>query len=81
MRRTGFGDAFSLEREALGMQVKLCRVKAGLTQEALARRVGRRHSYVSRIESAGQMVDVFLLVELLRAMDVEPIDFLERLVF
>jgi|GEM_PF-1456661 len=68
-----------LEREELGLLIKLLRVKAGLSQQVLANRVGREHSYLSRIESADQIIDVIDLVMLIRAAGGNPRKLLNHL--
>lgn len=55
-RREGFGeayDALALEY-ALANQMLKARAKAGLTQDAVAERMGTTKSAVSRLEAAGR---------------------------
>jgi len=68
------------ERASLGLALKLMRIRAGLTQEELGRRVGKKHSYISRIEAGDQAIDVVALLELIRAGDGDPNEILDDLV-
>jgi DNA-binding XRE family transcriptional regulator len=54
--RPGFTEAYAvLEREyALASQMLGARTKAGLTQDAVAERMGTTKSAISRLESAGR---------------------------
>lgn len=55
-RRRGFGKAYeALEDEyALAHEMLAARARAGLTQEAVAGRMGTTKSAISRLESAGK---------------------------
>jgi DNA-binding XRE family transcriptional regulator len=55
-RRPGFAEAYeSLELEyALASQMLKARAKAGLTQDAVAERMGTTKSAISRLEAAGR---------------------------
>ena len=55
-KRKGFREAYdSLELEySLSREMLSARTRAGLTQEAVAERVGTTKSAVSRLESAGK---------------------------
>ncbi len=55
-RRKGFSESYeALEREyALVNQLLRARVRAGLTQDAVAQRMGTTKSAISRLESAGK---------------------------
>jgi len=55
-RRRGFGKAYeALEAEyALAHEMLAARARAGLTQEAVAGRMGTTKSAISRLESAGK---------------------------
>jgi DNA-binding XRE family transcriptional regulator len=56
MERPGFAEAYeSLELEyALASQMLEARSKAGLTQDAVAQRMGTTKSAISRLEAAGR---------------------------
>lgn len=45
---------------------------AGLSQSELARRLGRRQSYVWKVENSQQRIDLLELVDICRACGVEP---------
>lgn len=55
-KRAGFAEAYeSLELEyALANQMLKARAKAGLTQDAVAERMGTTKSAISRLEAAGR---------------------------
>jgi len=55
-QRPGFAEAYeSLELEyALASQMLKARAKAGLTQDAVAERMGTTKSAISRLEAAGR---------------------------
>jgi DNA-binding XRE family transcriptional regulator len=55
-QRTGFNDAYdSLELEySVASQMLKARAKAGLTQDAVAERMGTTKSAISRLEGAGR---------------------------
>lgn len=55
-QRSGFAEAYeSLELEyALASQMLKARAKAGLTQDAVAERMGTTKSAISRLEAAGR---------------------------
>ena len=57
---------FELECDAfiLGEQLKAERLKAGLTQEQLALRIGTKKSYVSRVERGHADIQLSTLVKL-----------------
>ena len=48
------------------------RVKAGITQRELARRLGRSHSFVGKIESGERQLNVLEFCELANALKVNP---------
>jgi DNA-binding XRE family transcriptional regulator len=56
LRRKGFGEAYEGRKEeyALVRELLTARAQAGLTQEAVAARMGTTKSAVSRLEAAGK---------------------------
>jgi transcriptional regulator with XRE-family HTH domain len=48
------------------------RVKSGMTQRELARRLGRSHSFVGKIESGERQLNVLEFCELADALGVNP---------
>ena len=68
MQKSTFTPLYARFREKL---VEL-RQKAGLTQRALAKRLGREPSFVSRIELAERRLDVVEAYWVLIALQVDP---------
>jgi transcriptional regulator with XRE-family HTH domain len=52
---------------------------AGLTQQALADKLGRPQSYVSKFELGERRLDVVEFLDVLRSIGVEPVSFLKKL--
>lgn len=48
------------------------RLKAGLTQQVLAQKLGRPQSYVAKYENGERRLDLIEFVELVEAMDADP---------
>jgi transcriptional regulator with XRE-family HTH domain len=48
------------------------RLLRGYTQEALARKLNRQQSYVSKIENGEQHIDILELVDICRALSADP---------
>jgi transcriptional regulator with XRE-family HTH domain len=63
-----FGDEYAALREVL----KSARLSAGLTHRALADRMGKHPSHVTKIECGQRRVDVLDLYLMAKAFDVEP---------
>ncbi len=55
------------------------RTKAGITQRELARRLGRSHSFVGKIESGERQLNVLEFCELADALKVNPKDLFARI--
>ena len=53
------------------------RLAAGLTQRELAQRLGKPHSYVSKIEVSERRIDLMELIHYLRAMRRSPARFVK----
>ena len=49
-----------------------CRTEAGLTQRALAARIGRPPSFVGKVEAGERRLDIIEFVEWARALNVPP---------
>lgn len=49
------------------------RKSSGLTQEALAAKVGKDQSYISLVENSQRRVDVLEFIALCRAMKIDPL--------
>jgi len=71
-------DLSRVEREVLGHMLRICRLKRWLSQQGLASRLGREHSFVSRVECASQSIDVIVLLDLLKELDIDPVRFLRE---
>ena len=72
-----FGEEGSLQREQfdmecdafiIGEQLKGARIKAGLTQEQLASRIGTQKSFISRVERGHADIQLSTLVKLFRGL-------------
>lgn len=55
------------------------RRKSGFSQEALAEKLGRPQSYVSKCESGSRRMDVIEFVEVMKAIGVDPAAFINKL--
>lgn len=63
-------DAFGMECDAfiIGEQLKAERLKAGLTQEELAERIGTKKSFISRVEKGRVDIQLSTLVKVFRGL-------------
>lgn len=68
-----FSDEYRLLRETLYE----ARLRSGMTQRALARRLGKSNSHVSQIESGQRRVDTLEFYLIARSIGVEPVDLFE----
>ncbi len=60
--------------------VVAARTKASMSQRELARRLGRAHSFVAKIESGERQLNVLEFCELADALAVDPRDLFARVV-
>ena len=74
---TSFHSADYEKLTALLVEV---RRKSGLTQQAVADRLGRPQSYVAKIEVGERRLDIIEFIHLVRAMDASPEEVLAQLV-
>lgn len=58
---------YRIQYDAFLKKLRQARVDAGLTQEEVARRLGKPQSFVSKCESGERRVDVVELVQFARA--------------
>lgn len=63
-------DQFEMECDAfvIGEQLKIERLKAGLTQEQLASKIGTKKSFISRVERGLADIQLSTLVRLFRGL-------------
>ena len=63
-------DQFEMECDAfiIGEQLKEVRLRAGLTQEQLADRIGTKKSFISRVEKGRADIQLSTLVKLFRGL-------------
>jgi transcriptional regulator with XRE-family HTH domain len=66
------------EQAKLRGQFIQARKNAGLTQVGLAMRLGRPQSFVSKYERGERKLDVIEFCEVCRALETDPIAFLQR---
>jgi transcriptional regulator with XRE-family HTH domain len=66
--------------KALMKAIAAARVQAGLTQRELARRLGRSHSFVGKIESGERQLNVLEFCELADALGLNPKELFARIV-
>ena len=69
----------SPEYRALCELITRTRKKAGLTQHALARRLGRPQSFVAKYEGGERRLDVIEFVTVARAIGADPLVLLRAL--
>ena len=62
----------SVRHKALMRALAEARDKAGITQRELARRLGRSHSFVGKLESGERQLNVLEFCELADALGVDP---------
>lgn len=55
------------------------RQEAGLSQEALAERIGQPQSYVSKCESGVRRLDVVEFIEVMEAIGSDPVALIKKL--
>lgn len=63
-------DQFEMECDAfiIGEQLKAERLKAGLTQDQLAEKIGTKKSFISRVERGHADIQLSTLVKLFRGL-------------
>ena len=76
MEKSTFTPLYDLLREKLVSM----RGAAGLSQRALAERLGREHSFVGRIELGERRVDLVEFYWICKACDQDPEEVMRRLV-
>ena len=66
-------SAFSRRQAHLRQLLIEARQAAGVTQNALARRLGRPQSYVSKFERGERRLDVVEFLDVARALKIDPL--------
>jgi transcriptional regulator with XRE-family HTH domain len=66
-------------RLVLGENVRTCRLRAGISQEELAARMGVEQGYISRLEAGSRNPTIVTLAEAAKALGVRPAALLEPL--
>ena len=69
---------FSAGQEKLQILLKSTRESAGLTQTALAKKLNRPQSFVSKYESGERRIDLIELREICKALKISLTDFVKR---
>jgi hypothetical protein len=67
--KSAFGRKYRQFRELLTE----ARLRAGLTQTALARKLGRHQSFVSKFENGERRLDVIEFLDVARALSLDPV--------
>lgn len=60
--------------------VQAARSEKGLTQTALAERLGKGRSFINKIENLERRLDILEFIAIAQALDIEPRDLIDRLV-
>ncbi|WP_300381144.1 helix-turn-helix domain-containing protein [Henriciella sp.] len=58
-------------------EIKAARLQAGLSQQALAKRLGHPQSYIAKIETGERRIDVIEFLLLLNVLEISYTDMLE----
>lgn len=69
----------SSRHKALMAALAAARAEAGMTQRELARRLGRTHSFVGKIESGERQLNVLEFIEIANALGVKASDLIKSL--
>jgi transcriptional regulator with XRE-family HTH domain len=71
-------SAFTSRSKSVQKLLAAARVAAGLTQTALAKKLGRPQSFVSKFEAGERRLDIVEFLEVTRAIGVDPHDIIRR---
>lgn len=71
--------SFSAEYKLFCRLLREARVKAGLSQEDVAKRLNRPQSYVSKYESGERRLDVIKFIRVATVLKVAPEDLVKKL--
>ena len=72
-------SSFSSEYKLFCRLLRAARVDAGLAQEAVAKRLNRPQSYVSKYEAGERRLDVIEFLRVARALKIAPEEILKKL--
>ena len=78
-RRVGRKSIHSARYDLIVALLREERAAAGLTQSELARRLGRRQTFVSKVELSERRIDLLEWLEWTEACGADPTGFLRRL--
>jgi transcriptional regulator with XRE-family HTH domain len=78
-RRIG-KSVYSPEHQLLRELLVAARAKAGLTQQELAKRLGKPQSFVAKYEGGERRLDVVEFVAIVQAIGADPVRILRALV-
>lgn len=67
-----------MERLSLGQVLKIERIKKGISQKALAKKIGMSNTYLSEIEGAKQDPSMKMLHKIASAIDVKMEDVIAK---
>jgi len=70
---------YSAERAALRQILTETRDAKGIRQEELAKKLGRRQSFIAKYERADRRIEVVEFVAIARAMGADPVVLLRKL--
>ena len=73
------GTAYSDERRVIARVIREARERSGLHQNLLAERIGKTQSYISKIEGSHQGVDVLVLMEIARALEIDAVQLFNQI--
>lgn len=65
--------------ELLGLYLVEARREAGLTQDELAEKLGRKQAYVSKYELGQRKLDVIEFLTITRAIGIDPVQIIKKL--
>ena len=71
-------DDLTVKKQRLASLLREIRIQAGLTQAAVAKRIGQTQSYVSKYEQGEQRLDLMELEEVCTAVGISLTDFVRR---
>ena len=71
-------SVFTPDYERLRELLLECRIESEITQVELAQLLQRPQSYVSKFERGERRLDLIELIEVLAALDIDPMSFLRQ---